>query len=191
MGADLYKLPPELQKRAQAELKPGEIVSWAGQPVPGRYARGTGYAWLFFIPWTGFALFWIAGAAGFKVPDFSSGRDFFPLFGVPFVLVGISGLSSPLWMRRRAASVVYVVTNQRAFSIEGRRTLTVRSYLPAQLAAITRREYPDGTGDLVLQAQIETLRRGGGTTREYGFIGVTDVKTVGRLLEDLGARRKS
>jgi hypothetical protein len=188
MGTELLKLPPELQARVKAELKPGEVVSWAGQPLPALYAAGAGWSWLFFIPWTAFAVFWTLSAARFQLPSFSGPEDLFPLWGLPFVVIGIAGLGSPLWLRRAAANVVYVVTSQRAFSIEGRRTLTVRSYLLPQLSAMSRRERADGSGDLILG--VETYPAKGGTrTRERGFIGVAEVKRVGQLLEDLVLRQ--
>jgi hypothetical protein len=186
---DLLQLLPELQARVKAELRPGEVVVWAGQPVPRRYAAGARWSWLFFIPWTAFAIFWICGAAQFRVPTFTEPEDFFALWGLPFVAIGIGGLSSPLWLRWLAARVVYVVTNQRAFSVEGWRSLTVRTYLPAQLATMTRRERSDGSGDLILGLESYAGRRGAINTRERGFIGVAEVKRVGRLLEDLALRR--
>ncbi len=190
MNMGLLKLPADLQARVKAELKPGEVVAWAGQPLPGRYAAKAGWGTLFFVPWTAFAIFWICGAEQFRFPTFTQGKDFFGLFGLPFVAIGLAGLGMPLWLRRAAAKVVYVVTNQRAFSIEGQRTLTVRSYLPAQLGTMTRREHADGSGDLVLALEPYSGNRGRTNTRERGFIGVAEVKLVGRLLEDLVLRQK-
>ncbi len=191
MSMDLLKLPPDLQARVKAELRPGEVVTWASQPLPARYAAKAGWSWLFFVPWTAFAIFWICGAADFQVPTFTRGRDFFALWGLPFVAIGVAGLSSPLWLRRAAEKVVYVVTSQRAFSIEGWRTLTVRSYLPAQLASMTRRERADGSGDLVLALEPYSGNRGMVNTRERGFLGLAEVKPVARLLEDLAQRQKT
>lgn len=190
MSAGLLKLAPELQARVKAELKPGEVVNWAGQPLPRRYAAKAGWSWLFFIPWTAFAIFWIGGAARFRVPSFTEPQDFFALWGLPFVAIGVAGLTSPLWLRLAAARVVYVVTNQRAFSIEGRRSLIVRNYLPAQLGTMTRRERGDGSGDLILALEPYAGNRGLTNTRERGFFGVAEVRLVGRLLEDLALRRR-
>jgi len=190
MGMGLLDLPAELQARVKSELKPGEVVTWAGQPLPRRYAARGGCLWLFFIPWTAFAVFWVCGAARFRLPTFTSPADFFPLFGLPFVAIGVAGLSSPLWLRWAAKKVVYVVTNQRAFSIEGMRTVTVRSYLPSQIANVTRRERPDGSGDLVLAVESYAGNRGATNTRERGFFGLAEVRRVARLLEDLAARQR-
>src|SRR5512139_1652604 len=112
----IYNLPQQLQQRLRAELKPGESIAWAGQPNPDRYMKSGFKLWLFFIPWTAFSLFWIAGASGFRMPQFNSGWSLFPLFGLPFLLIGLGGLSSPLWLRLKARSTIYAITNRRAIS---------------------------------------------------------------------------
>jgi hypothetical protein len=38
----------------------------------------------------------------------------FPLFGVPFVLIGLGMLAAPYWMRRKAQNTVYALTDKRA-----------------------------------------------------------------------------
>src|SRR6478609_3430837 len=100
----------KLQQLIHSELRPSEVLAWSSSPRPGRMALRALPLVLFGIPWTAFALFWIAGASGFKMPDFSHGFGFFPLFGVPFVLIGFGMLTSPYWMRRKARRTAYVVT---------------------------------------------------------------------------------
>jgi hypothetical protein len=147
--------------------------------------RGGFALWLFFIPWTAFALFWMAGAAGFKMPDFSHGSDLFMLFGLPFLLVGFGGLSAPYWLRRKAANMVYVITNQRAITLEGRHTYTLRSYDPEQLTNITRKLNPDGSGDLVFEVIRYKDSDGDSRKKENGFFAIKGVKDVERLIEEL------
>ena len=190
MNAALLKLPKYLQARIQLELKPGEAVIWAGQPNPAKYMRQGFWLWLFFIPWTAFALFWMAGAAGFKFPDFSRGQDLFPLFGIPFVLIGLGGLSSPYWLRRKAANIIYVITDQRALTLEGSRSYTARTYYPDQLRNITRKEHPDGSGDLVLETARYKDSDGDAGKRENGFFAIAQVRRVEQLLEQLASVQK-
>jgi hypothetical protein len=187
MYTGMQKLPKHLTARLNSELKPGEVAAWVGQPDPAKYMRAGFIIWSFFIPWTAFALFWMAGASGFKVPDFSNGWSFFPLFGLPFLLIGIGGLSAPFWLRRKAANMLYVVTNQRAFSLEGARSYTVRSYSPRQLTRITRKENPDGSGDLVIEFTAYKDSDGDYRQRGNGFYAIPDVREVERLLEKLAA----
>lgn len=189
MSMDMYRLPPALQERVMRELQPGEVVSWVGQPDPRRMMLSGFVLWLFFIPWTAFSVFWIAGASGFRLPDFSELFDFFPLFGLPFFLIGIGGLSSPFWLYRKAGSMVYVVSNKRAFSLSGWRSITVESWRPEQLGSITRTERPDGSGDLVFATEVWRDSDGDRRTRQKGFTGIPDVRMVEGHLQRLVASR--
>ena len=58
------RLPDELDTRVRSELRQGEKLRWVGQPRPGRMARQALPIVLFGIPWTAFALFWMAMASG-------------------------------------------------------------------------------------------------------------------------------
>jgi hypothetical protein len=178
-------LPEHLQQRLRAELKPGESVSWASQPNVDRYMKAGFKLWFFFIPWTAFALFWIAGASGFRMPKFEGGWSLFPLFGLPFLLIGIGGLSSPLWLRRKARSIVYAITNQRALVIEGAKSITVKSYRVADITDLERTEHTDGTGDLVLRTERYHDSDGDRQTRRHGFFAIENVRRVERLIEQL------
>lgn len=190
MNAALLKLPKHLQARIQSELKPGETVVWAEQPDAGKYMRQGFWLWLFFIPWTAFALFWMAGAAGFQFPNFSRGWDLFPLFGIPFVLIGLGGLSSPYWLRRKAANIVYAITDRRALTLEGSRSYTARTHYPNQLRRVTRKEHPDGSGDLVLEITHYENSDGDARERKNGFFAISHVRKVEQLLEHLAASEK-
>lgn len=79
----------------------------------------------------------------------------FPLFGLPFILVGLGLLSSPFWSVRRASRTAYLVTNKRAVIIEGSRRRTVRSIAPDAFGDILRREGKFGRGDIVFGAAPE------------------------------------
>jgi hypothetical protein len=188
MSMDFLKLPPALQQKVTRELQPGEVVSWAGQPDANRFML-TGFAlWLFFIPWTAFALFWVAGAAGFKWPDFNALFSFFPLFGLPFVLIGVGGLLSPFFMRAKARDIIYVVTSKRAFSLSGGKTVTLTSWLPEQLGQVTRTERPDGSGDLVFSTSATAGTHGEGRVQRQGFLAIRDVRAVEMYVQALAAR---
>jgi len=178
-------LPQHLQQRLRAELKPGESITWAGQPNPDRYMKSGFKLWLFFIPWTAFSLFWIAGASGFRMPQVNSGWSLFPLFGLPFLLVGLGGMSSPLWLRLKARSTIYAVTNHRAISIEGAKSITVKSYLASDIADIERTEHQDGTGDLILRTERYRDSDGDRQTRQHGFFAVDNVRRIESLIANL------
>src|SRR5262245_53538748 len=98
----MSELPFDVTQRIQSQLQSGEPIRWISPANPKIAAlAGTGI-FLFAIPWTAFAIFWICGASGFKIPDFKNGISFFPLFGIPFVLIGVSMLLSPVTLWRKA-----------------------------------------------------------------------------------------
>ena len=178
----------DLQERVRRELEPGEMIRWMEQPVPRFFAPATIGMVIFGIPWTAFAVFWICGASGFKMPNFHGGGfAFFPLFGLPFVLIGIGMLSAPLWAYRKALKTVYVITGGRALVIETGRTSTIRSYRPDQLRGAYRKERRNGTGDVILGQRVWTDSDNDRRSMDVGFMNVRDAKRVERLVNEVAA----
>jgi hypothetical protein len=173
-------LPQDVSRLVDAELRNGERIAWTGQPIPSRFARRSIGIVLFGIPWTAFALFWIAGASGFKMPDFSHGSGIFPLFGLPFVLIGFGMLSSPYWMLRKARRTAYVITDQRAIVLAGGAfgSTTIRSFDPDRLNDIRRVQKPDGTGDLIFERTWASDGDAGRQSTDHGFLAIAGVRDV-------------
>ncbi|HEX8298697.1 MAG TPA: hypothetical protein VF594_05990 [Rubricoccaceae bacterium] len=180
--------PADLAAVARDELAPGEMVEWAAQPDARRVAL-TGFAvWLFAIPWTAFSLFWTA-MASLTVEDWTSLSVAFPLFGVPFIAIGLAMLSTPWWAWRGARRTLYAVTDRRAilFEASGLRAITVRSFRPEALRDVRRTERPDGSGSLVF-AQTEGRDADGDRTRTtVGFANVRDVRAAEGAVQALAS----
>lgn len=168
----------------ERELAPGEKSFWVEMPKPRFFTGSTIFAMLFAIPWTGFALFWTFMAS-------KSGSLLFPLFGLPFILVGLAMLSSPLWTYRKALKTVYVITNRRAIIIEGGWSLEIRSYTADQLGNLVRREHRDGTGDVILETVHERGTKGRVHTIERGFFGISSAREVEQMLRVLAGKDKA
>jgi hypothetical protein len=183
--SNISTLSEPLQQRLRSELSTGESLVWVGQPNPARALKSAILSTIFFIPWTAFSLFWIAGASGFKMPTFDTGWSLFPLFGTPFLLIGIWGLSAPLRARRDARYIIYALTNQRALAIEGVKTITVKSYLPGDIVDVVRTEHKDGSGDLVLRQESYKDSDGDSRNRRHGFFGIDGVRQVEKLVRNL------
>lgn len=109
-------------------LQSGESLLWEGQPDPTRFSRrGLWIALPFGLVFTGFSLFWVVfsfaltrgvGAVSPDAPPIA----LFPLFGVPFVLVGLYILVGRLFVaQRQARSLWYAVTDRRVLIVGGRR----------------------------------------------------------------------
>jgi len=179
-------VPPQLQDRVERELEANEQIEWMEMPIPRFFTPTATGAFLFGIPWTAFALFWTASAAWGTLHTEGAGIfNAFPLFGVPFILIGFGLLSSPLWAYRRALGTVYVITDRRAITFDGGRTSTVRSYPPDRLQDVYRKERKDGTGDVIIARRAWRDSDGDRQTEELGFLRVRDAKGVETLLRRL------
>ena len=172
------------------ELQPGETVSFIEMPQPRFFTPTSTGAFLFAIPWTLFALFWVAGAAEFKLPDFKNGFDFFPLFGVPFILIGFAMLSTPIWAYRNAFKSVYVITDRRAISFVGGFRTTIRSFFPDDLDGLYRSERSNGSGDVIFGSTRRWNSENDGQEIFLGFLGVADAKATEDRLRALASSVK-
>lgn len=189
----MQTLPFKLQTLVQSELRPTERALWTGTPRPWRMARQSLPIALFAIPWTAFSIFWIAGASGFKMPDFSSPAGFFPLFGLPFLLIGVGMLSSPWLAARKARRTAYVLTTDRAIIFEANLWggMNIRSFGPEQLTDLRRVQNADGSGDLILERVFGHNHKGRQTVTDVGFLGIPDVRNVETMVATLAESAKA
>ncbi len=176
-------LPNYLTDLIRSELEADETVIWADTPIA-RFltVKSTG-TFVFAIPWTLFSLFWIAGASGFALPNFDGWGDLFPLFGVPFLLIGVAMLGYPIQNYRNAFRTCYVLTNRRALTFEREWGRTVvRSFTPRQLTVVYRKQAFDGSGDVIFNAKRWKDSDGASHSEEIGFISIAAVQDVERKL---------
>jgi hypothetical protein len=192
MTQNRLNLPSHLRQKVDAELEPGEKIRWIEQPVPQFWNPVTIGSVLFGIPWLSFSLFWMWGAMGFKLPDFREGFPteslpllFFSLFGLPFVLVGVGMLSAPLWLWQQTRNTVYVITDRRALSFQGKKTVTIQSFLPQNMENIFRRERAKGLGDVVLNVRHWKDDDGDQRSEEKGFLNIRNPQAVERLIQQV------
>ena len=194
-ASEQIAVPRELQSLVEAELRPGERITWMEQPIARLLARATWPIVLFGIPWTAFALFWTAGAAWgtTKMKDGPGLFSVFPLFGLPFILIGVGMLSSPYWARRKARGSVYVLTDRRAilFTAGWRGSMTVRSFEPERLNDLRRNQHSDGSGDLVFAQDIHRDSDGDRRSTDVGFMAIREVKQVEEMVRTLARKVES
>ncbi len=143
---------------AQSTLEPllgsGERLLWSGQPRTGIRFRAADFALIpFSIFWCGFAIFWECMAL--RIPRGGSGPAalasyVFPLFGLPFVLIGLYLLVGRFffdaWKRGRT---FYGVTDERILIVSGVFSRTTTSKDLGTLGETTLKERPDGSGTLL------------------------------------------
>ncbi len=177
--ASLDELPPAIRARVEADLEPGEAVLWVARPGSMLRVLPTIPAALFAIPWTAFAVFWTTSAAA------TSGRvdgpvELLPLFGVPFVGVGLGMFVSPLVAWCAADRACVAITDRRALSWEphGLSGTVLHAWTPTELARLRRVERSDGSGDLL----VEEASRGRPFGR--GLLGIPRVREAERVLRE-------
>lgn len=188
------RLSPALEASLRRELLTGERLLWSASPRGGKLKRGFGI-WLFALPWTLFALFWEAMAllpwlASSKTPatiQWSFGV-IFPLFGLPFVAVGLWMLWQPIRAVRRADATAYGLTDRRLLRVVEAQDRQVASVLIHQIGPIDRREGRDGFGDLRIQTHSTTDSEGDRTTERFEVLGVPEVARLERLLLEVAER---
>lgn len=179
----LSDMPPHLKERLQRELKVGEKLIWVGRPNVYRMTMRALPIWLFFVPWTGFSLFFMSMTR--HVEGTSGSRNIMFLFSVLFFLAGVAGLTGPFWARRKAKLTVYAITNRRAMTIEGSSAVTVKSYRPGDFSNPSKRVCSDGSGDLILRTVHYRNSDGDKQTEEEGFFAIEGVWKVEQLIDKL------
>lgn len=178
----------DIQQIAASEAAAnGESVLWCGQPDPVRLAMTTLPVFIFAIPWTAFSAFWIYGASDFQFPpDFSEGEfSYFPLFGVPFLLIGLAMLSAPFWTYSKAFRTVYIITNKSIRIVTMGRTKRVESYTAKDIGTIERKEKPTGAGDIIFRTEVTYDSRNRQRSTPIGFYGISDVQIAEQYINDL------
>lgn len=100
-------------------LDDGEHVLWQGRPDPGiEWGQALSAQSLFGIVFTAFSLFWMGAAAAMTWGAGNAPGIFilFPLFGLPFLLVGLFMAGGHLvWAAYLRRSTVYSVTTRQVF----------------------------------------------------------------------------
>lgn len=189
--------PMQVEQIAQGQLDGGERLLWSGTPDAGATALAALPVSLFGIPFGAFATFWI-WTAFTTTSRLSRGRGpwiLFPLFGVPFLLVGLGMLTAPLWVWRAAKRTVYAVTSKRVLIITAGANRGVRSYGPADLGNLVRVERADGRGSLSFGGGFAAggawptngmvVRVGPtGTLSRVTLVGIPDVREVEHLIRE-------
>ena len=181
-------LPFALDQSLRRALVTGEQLLWRAQPRA-RGLLGGFWIWVFAIPWTLFSLGWEAAAflpwlAETKTPDAMrlSFGIVFPLFGLPFILIGLWMLWTPIRAMRQAKLTVYGLTNRRLLRLVEGRKREVSSVLLDQIGPLTRHEKADGSGHLSIQTHSRVDSDGDRITEKFDIWGVPGVAQLERLI---------
>jgi hypothetical protein len=134
----------------EQELSSGERLVWSGQPRRGIRLR-TADAFLipFSIFWCGFAIFWEFEALTATPKGGGPTTIVFPLFGVPFVVIGLYLVFGRFIADARTReSTFYGITNERIIIVSGLFARRTKSLNLRTLSDISLTERPDGSGTI-------------------------------------------
>lgn len=173
----------QVEAIAIRQIDTGERLLWSGTPAPGEAASAALPGTLIGAPFTGFAVFWIWSAWS-MAPQAPGPFRFFPLFGVPFALIGLGMMLAPLWVWLRAKNTVYAVTERRALIIVNGAGAGISWYAREDMGELTRMERADGSGSIFFATRASTTSRGFVKHTRVGFIGIPDVRNVERLIRE-------
>lgn len=183
---------PELDTILRRELLPGERILWSGRPDP-RRLKAVFLIWLFAVPWTAFALFWEAMAfmpwiPSTHTPDairWSFGMVF-PLFGLPFIAIGLGMMWMPMRALNKARQTIYALTDRRVMRVTAGKARAAASVMIDQMGPIDVTADSEGYGTLRIQTGSHIDSDGDRVTERFEVAGVPDVSRLEGLL--LGMR---
>ena len=132
------------------QLDSGERLLWSGQPRGGVRLRSQDvYLIPFSIFWGGFAIFWEFGAWSATSKAHNPEGTIFPLFGVPFVLVGLYLIFGRFFADAHIrAKTFYGVTNERVIIISGLFSRQTKSLQLRTLTDVSLTQRSDGSGTI-------------------------------------------
>ncbi len=198
---DLYSLPEAVRRQAEANLRPDERVEWAGTPSPSRVLLNSSVIWIFAIPWTAFAVAWetialsVLFAGEIDGPGGGMWVWIFPLFGAPFVLIGICLLGAPFWAAHSARATGFVVTNQRLMELRAGSTEQSKFLSPEEIRGVEVRRHGRGTGSVKAICKPVRDRDGDRVYDDWALPGVLDadgaVAAIRRLIDMAGINPRS
>jgi hypothetical protein len=186
---NFQELPPAFFRQVNAELA-GEKILWAGRPDARKAFLFATPMLLFAIPWTVFAIGWeyIALAVFFSKNSHTPSGPMdmmawvFPIFGLPFVLVGLYMTAAPFWAWWKARNTVYALTEQRMVTVISGRNLNVKSIDVSGIASIDRAEKRNGSGTLHLNMGVYRDSEGDKIEKRTTLEGVPDVRELELLM---------
>lgn len=172
------------------ELRVDERVVWEGMKLARTEFEGFGL-YLFAVPWTAFAIFWTVmaaiGVGATETDDAGALKWAFPLFGTPFILIGLAMLSAPFASYLQRGRILFAITDQRILRIGLARKLDIRSVPAERIGQIERREYPDGTGSLKLAVRVGKDSDGDLQVDHFDLGRVANVMAANRAVEALSS----
>lgn len=147
---------PVFQAAIQQHLQGDERLLWSGQPAAGiRFRKQDIFLVPFSLMWGGFAIFWevMAVSLTFGGEQQNEGLPLFaiifPLFGLPFVIVGLYLIFGRFWVdAKKRKNTLYGITDQRIIILSGLFSRSIKSLNLKTLTDVSMTQKFDGSGDI-------------------------------------------
>lgn len=175
----------------KSDLMKDEIVLWKGHPNPSKHFTSKD---IFLVPfslmWGGGAIFWEYMVLT-KFDSFSDSKIIFPLWGIPFVLLGLYFIFGRFIFKYKSKlHTKYFVTNFRVLIYKNLFSKSLTS-LSLDTVPINMNQNNDGTGSLFFgnnsgvgnfyaNTGMDFFTSYGGVT--HAFYDIDDVKSVHQLI---------
>ena len=161
------------------ELRTGEHLFWADK-ADGKIfmlkVLPIAFFGLFFF---GFAVFWTGMAyLGTSAAGDAGWFRLFPLFGVPFMMVGFAMVVSPIAARVAGNNTYYGLTEQRLITLRLRPKKSVKSVNLKDVRELELQENDDGTGTILFNRDTVTSKAIHQKMKNTGFYGIGDARQV-------------
>ncbi|MEL6435267.1 MAG: hypothetical protein AAFP99_00595 [Pseudomonadota bacterium] len=191
----LEETPADLIAR---DLMPGETLIWADKPAaPRRYAWAAWPVAAFGFPFFSFAAFWTYLASSSLRNGNTDGVDgvfsvVFPMFGIPFLLVGAGLMLTPFYAWWLATRTIFGLTDKRLIIGKRAHGGSIRSWTYDRVTSIRRDGGASDTdiGDVFF---VEATKGPADdrSVEKIGFIGITNPKAVAQEIQKRLDRLKS
>ena len=134
-------------------LLDNEEILWEGKPTEHTgLSSNSAYSPFFGIIWLSFSIFWTAMASvgTFSATQFSLISFVFPLFGLPFIAIGIYLVFiMPNKKGKKSGSIHYYITNYRIIIMTDTRSLAIKELSYENLGNVILTKNKNNTGNIM------------------------------------------
>lgn len=183
----------DLQLQIKPYLDVNEDILWCDKPYKRIvFTVNDIFTTLFGIVWLSFSIFWVISAFLVTNEADSSAFNIFPLFGLPFVFIGLY----LLLFRHIAGAVkrknmIYALTDKRALIVHSGKRQYVQEYRYENISNIQMKCDDNDIGSIFfLTGAINYNRNGRGYASTSGIFGIRDTKKVYKILSQCLENKK-
>jgi hypothetical protein len=181
----------DLKLEINPYLDVNEDVLWCDKPAKKLvFTTADIFTTLFGVVWLSFSIFWVASAY-FATEAADGGFKLFPLFGVPFVFIGLYLLFfRHLVSLFRRKNMIYALTNKRVMIVHTGKRQYVQEYRYENISNIQMKCDEDDIGSIFFFTGEIRYNNGRNYSSTSGIFGIKDTKKVYKILSQCMENKK-